>query len=208
MPIDDPGWGGYTPAPDNQPPPAQPDPAKKKALSEYKLADYKQTLSGLKSHRGKLGKLNEKQMIGIGIAVVVLILVAGLVRSKGGDDEKPASAKGAAPAAGTAAEREGSGSQEDFAAKVDLVCSSYASQVQQAGAAPDSTYLGAVHGQMLAEIKALGSPPQEAAATFQSLVTNYEKAVQMANQGNAPGANPFYQQAFAAATQLGAPSCA
>jgi hypothetical protein len=216
VPIDDPGWGDYTPPPQNQPPPAQQSPRGKKPLSEYKLADYKESLSGLKNHRGKLGKLNEKQMIGIGIAVVLLILVAGLMRSRGGDDEKPASAKGGAVPAGAAAATQGgaaaggdtaSGSQDDFASKVDAVCKSYHPKVQEAGGQPTSDALGAVHTQMIAEIKAVGAPPSELAATFQTFVTNYEQAAQKSSQGDAVGASPLYQQAFAAATQLGAPNC-
>ena len=203
MPIDDPGWGDYTPPPQNQPPPAQQSPPGKKPLSEYKLADYKETLSGLKNHRGKLGKLNEKQLIGIGIAVVLLILVAGLMRSKGGDDEKPASAKGGAAAGGDTA----SGSEDDFASKVDAVCKSYHPKVQEAGGQPTSNALGAVHTQMITEIKAVGAPPQELAAAYQTFVTNYEQAAQKSSQGDAVGASPLYEQAFAAATQLGVPNC-
>lgn len=206
MPIDDPGWGDYTPPPQNQPPPAQQAPPGKKPLSDYKLSDYKETLSGLKSHRGKLGKLNEKQMIGIGIAVVLLVLVAGLVRSKGGDDEKPAAAKGAA-AAGEAGGEGAAAGDGDFVSKVDAVCKSYHPKVQEAGGAPDSTALGAVHTQMIGEIKALGAPPQDVAATFQTFVTNYEQAAQKSSQGDAIGAGPLYEQAFAAATQLGVPNC-
>lgn len=211
MPIDDPGWGDYTPPPQNQPPPAQQSPPGKKPLSEYKLSDYKETLTGLKNHRGKLGKLNEKQMIGIGIAVVLVILAAGLMRSKGGDDEKPKSAKGAAPAgaaADGAAEGEAaSGGGDDFASKVDAVCKSYHPKVQEAGGQPTSNALGAVHVQMVGEIKALGAPPQELAATYQTFISNYEQGAQKSSQGDAIGANPHYEQAFAAAAQLGAPNC-
>jgi hypothetical protein len=208
MPIDDPGWGDYTPPSQNQAPPPQQGPPGKKSLSDYKLGDYKETLSALKSHRGKLGKLNEKQMIGVGIAVVLLILAAGLLRSKG-DDEKPASAKGgaAAGAAAGAEDSDGSGSEGDFAAKVDAICKSYHPKVQEAGGQPTSHALGAVHTQMVTEIKGLGAPPSDLAATYQTFVTNYEQAAQKSSAGDAIGANPLYEQAFAAATQLGAPNC-
>lgn len=214
MPIDDPGWGDYTPPPQNQPPPPQQNPPGKKPLSEYKLADYKETLTGFKNHRGKLGKLNEKQMIGIGIAVVLLILVAGLMRSKGGDDQNPTSAKGGAAPAGAAAdggENQDGGdvaaSDDDFASKVDAVCKSYHPKVQEAGGQATSNALGAVHVQMIGEIKTLGTPPQELAATYQTFISNYEQGAQRSSQGDAIGANPFYEQAFAAAAQLGAPNC-
>lgn len=212
MPIDDPGWGGSTPPP-QQPPPQQQDPSKKtwsdvklgeykEKLSGLKTGDYKEKLSGLARYRGKLGKLNEKQMIAVGIAVVVLIAAAGLLRSKDSGDKKPAGARGAA--AGAAGEA--SGSQEDFVAKVEQLCASYLPKVKEAAQSADPTVLGGVQGQKLAEMKALGTPPEDA-EVFQRLISGYESYVQAQNQGSASGSQ-FIQEAGQAAHEFGAPSCA
>jgi hypothetical protein len=195
MPIDDPGWGGYTPEPEQQPaPPPKQSPLKRP------LGDYKETLASLKSHRGALGKLNEKQMIAVGAAVVALILVAGLIRSNASDDEG-SSAKGGAAAAGQA-----SGSLEDFVQKVDEVCLKYREQVQQAAGNPDSSVLGGVHGQMIAEVRALGSPP-ESDPSFQEMLTAYDQSVRFLKAGDPRSAAQYGQQASAAAQQFGAVSC-
>jgi hypothetical protein len=231
MPIDDPGWGSPTPPPQQPAPPSQ-DPSKKtwsdvklgeykeklsglkagdykEKLSGLKAGDYKEKLSGLARYRGKLGKLNEKQMIAVGIAVVVLIAAAGLLRSKD-SDEKPAGARGAAGGAAAAPSgasgSQASGSQEDFVAKVEQICVSYREQVMAAAQSADPTILGGVQGRKVAEMKALGTPPEDA-EVFQRLISGYESYVQAQNQGSA-SASQFIQSAGQAAHEFGAPSCA
>jgi hypothetical protein len=215
MPIDDPGWGDFTPPPAAQQPqqpqqqPQQPAP---------QTQPQPQAPPPTQGPSGPSPFADPKVRMVLG-AIVVLALAAGAYfmffagDSEKEDDKTPAVAVdgddqdeddgGDVPEGGDI----GTLPLSDYAEIANQVCTSYADDIQAASQAQDFQALAQVDQAMLDELMSI-PPPDESADVVEGLYADFQLAVDAIAAGDVQSAQQYASTASATASQLGFDACA
>jgi hypothetical protein len=199
MPIDDPGWGDYTPPPAQQQPAQQPQPAPQAPPPAQPPA----------GGPGKPNPLGDPRVrIGLAVAVVVALAAGAFFMFSGGDDDKEAGDKRPAAAAegGEGPADVGTLPLQDYIALADQLCSGYAADIQAAQQANDLQALAQIDQAMLDELRKL-PPPDQSADAVDSMYNDFQLAIDAIAIGDLQTAQQHASTAQATGVQLGFGAC-
>lgn len=206
MPIDDPGWGDFTPPPAQpqqpqqpQAPPTQPQP---------------QTPPPAGGPAAPSPFADPKVRMVLAAVVVAALAVGGYFMFMGGDDDdkKPAAAAGAddgdAPDDGEIPEGGDVGTLPlaDYAEIANQICSAYVDDIQAASQAQDLQALAQADQAMLDELMSI-PPPDESADVVEAMYADFQSAVDAIAAGDVQTAQQLATSASSAASQLGLDAC-
>lgn len=212
MPIDDPGWGDFTPPPAGQQPPQQQPQQPQQPVQPQQAPPTQPQPQATPPAQGPSGPspfADPKVRMVLG-GIVVLALAAGayFMFFAGGDDDgdgKPAAANGADN--GDDGGDVGTLTLQDYADIANQVCTSYTDDIQAASQAQDLQALAQADQAMLDELMAI-PPPDESADAVQGLYSDFQLAIDAIAAGDVQTAQQYASTASAAATQLGFDACA
>lgn len=214
MPIDDPGWGDFTPPPAGQQP-QQPQPQQPQSQQPQPAPQTQPQPQAPPPAQGPSGPspfADPKVRMVLG-GIVALALAAGayFMFFAGGDDD------GDAKPAAAAGENEGDDVPEDgdvgtlpladYAEIANQVCTSYADDIQAASQAQDLQALAQADQAMLDELMAI-PPPDESADLVQGMYSDFQLAIDAIAAGDIQSAQQYATTASTTATQLGFDACA
>ena len=214
MPIDDPGWGDFTPPPAAQQPqqPQQQQPQQPAPQTQ----PQPQAPPPAQGPSGPSAFADPKVRMVLGAIVVLALAVGAYFMFFAGDSQKDDDDK--TPSVVATGDEDGGDDVpeggdigtlplQDYAEIANQVCTSYADDIQAASQAQDFQALAQVDQAMLDELMSI-PPPDESADVVEGLYADFQLAVDAIAAGDVQSAQQYASTASATASQLGFDACA
>ena len=215
MPIDDPGWGDFTPPPAGQQPQQQPPQQPQPQQPQPQQAPQTQPQAPAPGPSGPSPFSDPKVRMVLGGLVVLALAAGAFFMFAGGDDsddgKKPSAAAGGGdeaevPEGGDEGEDIGTLTLQDYADVANQICSAYADDIQAASQSQDFQALAQVDQAMLDELMSI-PPPDESADVVEGMYSDFQQAVDAIAAGDVQTAQQYASSSSAAASQLGLDAC-
>lgn len=214
MPIDDPGWGDFTPPPAGKQPQQQQPQQPQQPQPTPQTQSQPQAPPPAQSPSGPSPFADPKVRMVLGAIVVAALAVGAYFMFFSGDSEKD---DDKTPAAAVGADDEGDGGEApegdvgtlplaDYVEIANQVCTGYVDDIQAASQAQDFQALAQADQAMLDELMAI-PPPDESADVIQGMYSEFQLAIDAIAVGDLQTAQQHASTASVTASQLGLDAC-